>query len=66
MEGQLDKNGGVLRWRPDECAAGEDMGTAWVFEPDGTKRLINGGDPISRTEAERLAAAGNNSFDPGP
>ena len=39
------------------------MGTAWVIEPDGTERAINGGDPISRAEAKRLAVAGGHTLD---
>lgn len=39
-------------------------GPAFVTEADGTKRAINGGHWISRTEAERLAAEGRYVFSP--
>jgi hypothetical protein len=34
-----------------------------VLEADGTKREINSGDLITRTEAERLSAAGGYTLD---
>lgn len=42
------------------------MGPAWVIEHDGSERPINGGDPISRIEAERLAEVGDYLFDAEP
>jgi hypothetical protein len=42
------------------------MGAAWVIQPDGTERPSNGGDPISRAEAERLAQAGGHILDAEP
>jgi len=36
---------------------------AWVIEADGTKRKVNGGASITRTEAERLATAGEYTLD---
>ena len=42
---------------------GEGAGRAWVIEADGTERPINGGDPINRAEAERLARVGEYTFD---
>lgn len=40
------------------------LGKAWVIEADGhTTREINGGDLITRTEAERLAIAGQYTLD---
>jgi hypothetical protein len=40
-----------------------DVGVAWVAEADGSERYINNGDPISRAEAVRLAAAGEYTLD---
>jgi hypothetical protein len=40
-----------------------DVGLAWVVEADGTERYINNGEPITRAEAERLAAAGEYTLD---
>lgn len=57
---------GILYWRREPGAPGEDMGTAWVIEPDGMERPVNGGDPISRSEAERLARAGEHMLDAEP
>ena len=54
---------GVFCWRREPGAPDEDMGTAWVIERDGTERPINGGDPISRAEAERLAQVGEHELD---
>lgn len=54
---------GILYWRREQGAPGDDMGTSWVIEPDGTERHINGGDPISRAEAERLARLGEHMLD---
>lgn len=64
---------GILYWRradgpPDEedfpgFPTPRDAGPAWVIEVDGTERFINGGDWITRAEAERLAAAGQYTFD---
>jgi hypothetical protein len=34
-----------------------------VIEADGSERPISHGDPISRTEAERLAQVGEYTFD---
>jgi hypothetical protein len=36
---------------------------AWVVEADGTERYINNGEPITRAEAVRLAAAGEYTLD---
>ena len=58
---------GILYWKRERGApAGEGIGRAWVVEADGRERLINGGDPISRTEAERLAEVGNHTLDAEP
>jgi hypothetical protein len=58
---------GILYWtREVVTPSGELFGRAWVIEEDGTERPINGGDPISRTEAERLAKAGNYTLDAEP
>jgi hypothetical protein len=40
-----------------------DFGVAWVVETDGRERYINNGEPISRAEAVRLAAAGEYRLD---
>src|SRR5579859_3184632 len=57
----------ILYWRREEGTPDDDaMGVAWVVEGDGTERLINGGDPISRTEAERLAVVGKHILDAEP
>jgi hypothetical protein len=60
---------GILYWTraaalssAAECRPG-DIGRAWVIEADGTERDINGGDPITRAEAERLAEVGDYTFD---
>ena len=57
---------GILYWSSEPGAPDEDMGTAWVIETDGTERPINGGDPISRAEAERLAWVGEHMLDAEP
>lgn len=55
---------GILYWRREAgTSGGEGIGRAWVIEADGTERAINGGDQISRTEAERLAQAGDYTLD---
>jgi len=59
----LIRTQGILYWRHEEGAPREDLGVAWVIEPDGTERPINGGDPISRAEAERLAQVGEHILD---
>jgi hypothetical protein len=56
----------ILYWRREEGAPSEDIRVAWVIEPGGTERSINGGDPISRAEAERLAGVGNHILDAEP
>ena len=57
----------ILYWRREEGTPGEDgIGVAWVVEADGTERPINGGDPVSRDEAERLAGVGNHILDAEP
>ena len=38
-------------------------GRAWVIEADGSEREINGGDTISRAEAEWLADVGEYTLD---
>lgn len=59
---------GTFYWRGENRQAGldhraDDLGRAWVVEADGTERKINGGDLISRAEAERLASAGEYTLD---
>lgn len=61
---------GILYWRREDGPTGtegfptpRDVGTAWVIEVDGTERVINGGDPITRAEATRLASAGDYVLD---
>lgn len=54
---------GILYWKREPGAPDDDLGTAWVIETDGTERPINGGDPISRTEAARLARVGEHMLD---
>ena len=61
---------GTFCWRRDGLQRlvglsdrANDLGRAWVIEADGAKREINGGDLISREEAERLAAAGEYTLD---
>jgi hypothetical protein len=57
----------VLYWRREAGTPdGDGLGVAWVVEADGTERPINGGDPISRTEAERLARVGSHILDAEP
>jgi hypothetical protein len=58
---------GIFYWAR-ECGepGGEGTGRAWVIEEDGTERRINGGDPITRAEAERLAKVGDYIFDAEP
>ena len=54
----------ILYWtRESVTPGGELFGPAWVIEADGTERPINGGDPISRVEAGRLAEAGDYLLD---
>lgn len=58
---------GILYWKRESMTSGgELLGRAWVIEADGTERPINGGDPISRAEALRLAEAGEYTFDGEP
>ncbi len=57
------KTRGILYWTRADGAEGAEVGRAWVIEADGTERPINGGDPISRAEAERLAAVGEYTLD---
>jgi hypothetical protein len=40
-----------------------DLGPAWVVQADATERTINGGDWITRAEAERLAEVGKHTLD---
>jgi hypothetical protein len=55
---------GILYWAREEGQPeGEGRGRAWVIEADGSERPINDGEPISRTEAERLAAVGGYTLD---
>jgi hypothetical protein len=56
---------GIFYWKREtgEPGGGEGMGRAWVIESDGTERPINDGDPISRSEAERLARVGEYTLD---
>lgn len=61
---------GTFCWRRDRVqlllggiARPNELGRAWVLEADGTKREINSGDLITRTEAERLSAAGGYTLD---
>ena len=61
---------GTLYWRRDsrQLLLGRidrphEAGLAWVIEADGTKRKVNGGASITRTEAERLATAGEYTLD---
>jgi hypothetical protein len=60
------KTRSTLYWRREPGAPSEDLGEAWVIERDGTKRPINGGDPISRAEAKRLARVGDHVLDAEP
>jgi hypothetical protein len=62
MEGPT-RTRSTLCWRREPGAPGEDLGEAWVIEQDGTNRPINGGDPITRTEAKRLAQVGEHMLD---
>jgi hypothetical protein len=56
---------GILYWKLEaRTPSGEGFGRAWVVMGDGIERPINGGDPISRSEAERLAQVGEYKFDP--
>ena len=58
---------GILYWKREGGLPGAGgVGRAWVIEADGTERDINDGDPISRTEAERLAEAGEYTLDAEP
>ena len=55
---------GILYWKWVASApSGEAVGEAWVIEADGRERPINGGDPITRTEAKRLTEAGEYMLD---
>jgi hypothetical protein len=55
---------GILYWKREAVApSGEWFGPAWVIEADGIERPVNDGDPISRTEAERLAQVGEYTLD---
>jgi len=55
---------GILYWKREAVTQGGELfGRAWVIEADGTERPINGGDPISRAEAIRLAEAGEYTLD---
>lgn len=53
---------GILYWTRHDGRP-EGFGRAWVIEADGTERVINAGDPISRAEAERLAEVGDYTLD---
>jgi len=57
-----------ILYRRREVGMSEDDGlsVAWMIEPDGTERPINGGDPISRSEAERVAWVGKHILDAEP
>lgn len=55
---------GILYWARRDERSDDRARPAWVIEVDGTERPINGGDPITRAEAERLARAGDYLFDP--
>ena len=64
---------GTFYWRRDSrqlLLGGIDrpneVGSAWVIEDDETKRKINGGALITRTEVERLATAGEYTLDTEP
>jgi hypothetical protein len=58
---------GILYWKREAVTpTGEGFGTAWIIEADGTERPINDGDPISRSEAERLAEVGEYTLDAEP
>jgi len=55
---------GIFYWKRETGTPGsEGFGHAWVIERDGTERPINDGDPITRTEAERLAKVGGYTLD---
>jgi hypothetical protein len=57
----------ILYWKREAgVPGGEGIGPAWVIEADATERPINGGDPISRAEAERLAQVGKHILDAEP
>jgi hypothetical protein len=62
---------GTLYWKYEdgpEAAGGElvdspaDVGPAVITEADGTEREVNGGEWITRAEAQRLANEGNYSL----
>jgi hypothetical protein len=58
---------GILYWKREDGPPGpQGRGPARVIEADGTERPINGGDPITRAEAVRLAAAGEYTLDAEP
>ena len=58
---------GILYWKREAVTPGGELfGRAWVIEADGTMREINGGDPINRAEALRLAEAGEYDVDAEP
>jgi hypothetical protein len=54
---------GILYWQRCDGHAEAELGRSWVIETDGTERLINDGDPISRAEAARLADVGDYVLD---
>jgi hypothetical protein len=54
---------GILYWLWHDGPAATAVGPAWIIEADGTERSLNGGDWISRAEAERLAAVGEYILD---
>ena len=60
---------GTFWWRRDRLSVGtggDVLGRAWVIEADGTRRQITEGNLITRSEAERLATAGEYTFDAEP
>lgn len=53
----------TLYWKLEDVPRGdgeaphsEDIGPAWIYQPDGSEEAVRDGEWITRVEAERIAA----------